>query len=56
MYLEGSLLFLTGAAFSITAYVQAKSMELALVQTSYFVGGICFTTGSYLGVLEVLNI
>jgi len=56
MYLEGSVLFLTGAWFSLTEYKDIKGMELGLVQTSYFVGGICFTIGSWLGVLEVINI
>eukprot|EP00933_Yihiella_yeosuensis_P019862 TRINITY_DN1601_c0_g5_i1.p1 TRINITY_DN1601_c0_g5~~TRINITY_DN1601_c0_g5_i1.p1 ORF type:complete len:407 (-),score=57.77 TRINITY_DN1601_c0_g5_i1:274-1494(-) len=56
MYLEGSLLFLTGAAFSLTAFVQGRQSELALVQTPYLVGGVCFTIGSYMGILEVMNV
>jgi len=55
MYLEGSILFSIGAAFSMSDLAKSKNLEHALVAGPYFVGGICFTAGSYLGVLEAVN-
>jgi hypothetical protein len=57
MYLEGSILFSVGAAFSMQEGLLAKgkSFERALVAGPYFAGGICFTIGSYLGLLEALH-
>lgn len=57
LYLEGSILFSVGAAFSMCGDLMEKrdTFEKSLVTTPYFVGGICFTLGSYLGVLEVVN-
>jgi hypothetical protein len=61
MYLEGSMLFVVGAAFSMCDIVKPglgynPGYEAALVVTPYFMGGICFTVGAYAGVLEVINI
>lgn len=57
MYLEGSILFLVGAAFSLTELAHAHhEVELALVQTAYMAGGVCFTLGSYSGLVEVMNV
>eukprot|EP00404_Azadinium_spinosum_P060386 CAMPEP_0180713578 /NCGR_PEP_ID=MMETSP1038_2-20121128/11976_1 /TAXON_ID=632150 /ORGANISM="Azadinium spinosum, Strain 3D9" /LENGTH=208 /DNA_ID=CAMNT_0022745911 /DNA_START=40 /DNA_END=663 /DNA_ORIENTATION=- len=57
MYLEGSILFSTGAAFSMnTALFENRgSLENALVTGPYLVGGMCFTIGSYLGLVEATN-
>jgi len=51
MYLEGSVLFIAGAAFSMSSLVIGAAenkkalLEKALVATPYFVGGLAFTTG-----------
>ena len=58
MYLEGSLLFIIGATFSMLPLIVdplKQQKELALVAVPYFAGGIAFLLGSYAGVLEVLK-
>ena len=56
MYIEGSLLFIAGAAFSMTSFAKAgvPGLEAAVVATPYLVGSVCFTLGSVFGVLEIL--
>lgn len=57
MFLEGSMLFVIGAAFSMAKITKNNERyEKALVVTPYFIGGLCFTVGAYAGVLEVINI
>jgi len=62
MYLEGSVLFIAGAAFSMSSLVIGAAenkkalLEKALVTTPYFVGGLAFTTGCYANILEVVNL
>lgn len=57
MYLEGSILFLIGATWSLTDLCHNHhEAELALVQTAYLAGGVCFTVGSYAGLVEVMNV
>eukprot|EP00746_Dinoflagellata_sp_MGD_P089880 gnl/MRDRNA2_/MRDRNA2_35460_c0_seq1.p1 gnl/MRDRNA2_/MRDRNA2_35460_c0~~gnl/MRDRNA2_/MRDRNA2_35460_c0_seq1.p1 ORF type:complete len:403 (+),score=72.20 gnl/MRDRNA2_/MRDRNA2_35460_c0_seq1:70-1278(+) len=57
LYLEGSILFTIGAAFSMTTFIEKdERLERAFVAVPYFVGGICFTLGSYVGVIEVINV
>lgn len=57
MYLEGSVLFTIGAAFSMCDLSKRSTEdELALVATPYLVGGIAFSIGAYSGVLTVVNV
>ena len=57
MYLEGSINFIVGAAFSMTNLTtQNHVFEKSLVGGPYFVGGVAFTIGSYAGMLEVINV
>jgi hypothetical protein len=57
LYMEGSLLFTLGGAFSMTSLPEKSHADMqALVITPYFIGSICFTVGSYAGVLEVVNV
>jgi hypothetical protein len=57
MYLEGSILFLIGAMYSLSELAHTfHKVELALVQTAYLIGGVCFTLGSYAGLLDVINV
>lgn len=58
MYIEGSVLFTIGAAFSMVGSVHraGRSASLALVDGPYLVGGVAFTLGAYAGVLEVVNV
>jgi hypothetical protein len=52
MFVEGSALFVLGAAFSMADISKTShSAYTALVSTPYLVGGICFTLGSYAGFL-----
>jgi hypothetical protein len=55
-YLEGSINFIVGAAFSMSSLSETPVFEKALVAGPYFVGGIAFTLGSYAGILEVINV
>jgi hypothetical protein len=57
MFVEGSALFVIGAAFSMADISKSShSAAVALVTTPYLVGGICFTLGSYAGFLQVINV
>lgn len=57
LYLEGSVLFVIGGAFSMTELVgQDLRLEQGLVDGPYFAGGVCFGLGAYCGVLQVLNV
>ena len=58
MYIEGSVLFTIGAAFSMVGAVHraGRSVTLALVDGPYLVGGVAFTLGAYAGVMEVVNV
>jgi hypothetical protein len=57
MFVEGSALFVLGAAFSMADISKSShSAYTALVSTPYLVGGICFTLGSYAGFLQVINV
>ena len=52
LFVEGSVLFILGAAFAMTELAKESSANMqALVSTPYFVGGICFTLGAYAGML-----
>ena len=57
LYLEGSVLFCIGGAFSLTSLVDATDeLRKGLVGGPYFAGGVCFGLGAYCGVLQVLNL
>jgi len=57
LYLEGSILFTIGAAFSMMTISKfSEESEKALVVTPYFFGGVCFMVGAYAGVLTVVNV
>ena len=57
LYLEGSLLFVIGAAFSMSSLVDNREgNELALVAAPYLVGGVAFSLGAYTGILHVINV
>ena len=57
LYLEGSVLFVIGGAFSMTDLVGLDlRLEQGLVDGPYFAGGVCFGLGAYCGVLQVLNV
>ena len=52
MFVEGSALFVIGAAGSMSKFCREDSANYhAVVTTPYLVGGICYTVGSYAGVL-----
>jgi hypothetical protein len=52
MFVEGSLLFIIGAACSMAEISQTREEnERVLVACPYLVGGICFTIGAYAGTL-----
>eukprot|EP00462_Mataza_sp_D1_P006873 CAMPEP_0175122158 /NCGR_PEP_ID=MMETSP0087-20121206/1568_1 /TAXON_ID=136419 /ORGANISM="Unknown Unknown, Strain D1" /LENGTH=238 /DNA_ID=CAMNT_0016403779 /DNA_START=107 /DNA_END=820 /DNA_ORIENTATION=+ len=52
LYMEGSMLFIFGAAFSIAG----TSNQTALVTIPYFVGGIAFLFGAIAGTLELKDV
>lgn len=62
MFGEGSVLFVIGAGFAMSGLTDVTSphyqrvTELALVNTPYCVGAVCFTVGAYFGVLKVVNL
>ena len=57
MFIEGSMLFVIGGAFSMTSIPSMNDGNMqALVITPYWVGSICFTFGAFAGVLEVVNV
>jgi len=57
MFIEDSLLFVIGGAFSLTSLPGMNTGNMqALVITPYWVGSICFTFGAFAGVLEVVNV
>ena len=58
MYLEGAILFVIGGAMAMTkANSHVKELRSRqLVDAPYLLGGVCFTLGSYAGILEVVNV
>lgn len=64
LYCEGSILFTLGAGFSLFRKTDDLGMVsgysepwgLVAVDGPYFVGGICFTIGSWFGVLKLINV
>ena len=53
-YLEGSVLFVLGGAFSMTTLGETDiRLSQGLVDGPYFAGGVCFGMGAYCGVLQV---
>jgi len=57
LFLEGSTLFIVGA-FSSMLDLSGKTERnsKALVTLPYFVGGICFTLGTYFGIVKIVNV
>lgn len=64
LYTEGSILFTVGAGFSLFRKMDESGkligyshpFGLVAVDGPYLVGGVCFTIGSYMGVLELINV
>ena len=56
LFLEGSFLFVVGAAYSMQVVVlDHPELEGALVIAPYVVGGVFFTLGAYFGLLDCVN-
>ena len=51
------MLFVVGGIYDLSDVAKmSKANSNALVTTSYFAGGLCFTLGAYAGILEVINV
>mmetsp|Transcript_23179 Transcript_23179/g.72874 ORF Transcript_23179/g.72874 Transcript_23179/m.72874 type:complete len:584 (-) Transcript_23179:64-1815(-) len=55
-FVEGSILFIVGAAASAFMHGAAKWKFQALVGYPYFVGSLTYTAGAYMGYYEVINV